>query len=46
MSGLWRFFSARKKYWLMPMIVASALIVGLLLLSQGLSVVPFRYSLF
>jgi hypothetical protein len=30
----------------MPMILAAVLIVGLLILTQGLVVVPFVYSLF
>jgi Family of unknown function (DUF5989) len=46
LSEVWHFLSIRKKYWLMPMIFASVLIIGLLILSQGLVVVPFIYSFF
>jgi len=46
LSEVWHFLSIRKKHWLMPMILAAVLIVGLLILTQGLVVVPFVYSLF
>jgi hypothetical protein len=43
---LWRFLGARRKYWLLPIIVVSALLGGLLVLAQGSAVAPFIYTLF
>jgi hypothetical protein len=43
---LWRFLGARRKYWLLPIIVVSVLLGGLLVLAQGSAVAPFIYTLF
>jgi hypothetical protein len=43
---LWRFMHARKKYWLLPVILMTALLGGLLILSQGTAVAPFIYTIF
>ena len=43
---LWRFMRARKKYWLMPIVLILLLIGGLLILAQGSAVAPFIYTLF
>ena len=43
---MWRFLGARRKYWLLPIIVVSVLIGGLLVLAQGSVVAPFIYTLF
>jgi hypothetical protein len=37
---------ARKKYWLMPIVLILLLIGGLLILAQGSAVAPFIYTLF
>ncbi len=37
---------ARKKYWLMPIVIILLLIGGLLILAQGSAVAPFIYTLF
>ena len=36
----------RKKYWLLPIILALFIFGGLLIVSQGSIVAPFIYSLF
>ena len=41
-----RFLSARKKYWLLPIIIAIFLFGGLIILSQGTAVAPFIYTIF
>ena len=41
-----RFLLARKKYWLMPVLVLLLIVGGLLVLSQGSVVAPFIYTLF
>jgi len=43
---LWRFMRARKKYWLIPIIVVMFLLGGLLILAKGSAVAPFIYTLF
>jgi uncharacterized protein DUF5989 len=43
---LWRFMRARKKFWLVPILVMMALFGGLIVLSQGSAVAPFIYTLF
>ncbi len=40
------FLFARKKYWLMPVVVLMALFGGLVLLSKGSAIAPFIYTLF
>jgi hypothetical protein len=41
-----RFLRARKKYWLLPILVMMLFFGGLLILSQGSAVAPFIYTLF
>jgi hypothetical protein len=43
---LWEFMRVRKKYWLLPIIVAMLLLGGLLILAQGSAVAPFIYTIF
>lgn len=45
-SELWSFMKARKKMWLLPILIVLGLFGGLLLLSQGTAVAPFIYTLF
>jgi len=37
---------ARKKFWLIPVILMMVLIGGLVVMSQGSAVAPFIYTLF
>ena len=41
-----RFLVVRKKYWLLPTIIAILLLGGLIILSQGSAVAPFIYTIF
>jgi hypothetical protein len=43
---LWHFLRARKKFWLMPIILVFVALGGLLLLAQGSVIAPFVYTLF
>ena len=43
---MWRFLGARRKYWLLPIIMVSVLLGGLLVLAQGSVMAPFIYTLF
>jgi hypothetical protein len=40
------FLVLRKKYWLLPIIIAIFLFGGLIILSQGSAVAPFIYTIF
>ena len=43
---LWSFMRARKKLWLLPIVVILVLFGGLLILAQGSAVAPFIYTVF
>jgi len=43
---MWRFLGERRKFWLLPIIIVTVLIGGLLILAQGSVVAPFIYTLF
>jgi hypothetical protein len=43
---IWLFTRERKKLWLLPVIVALALVGSLLILAQGSAIAPFIYTLF
>lgn len=43
---LFDFMRARKKLWLLPLMMLFVVVGGLLVLSQGSVVAPFIYSLF
>jgi hypothetical protein len=43
---MWKFLGARRKVWLLPIIVISVVLGGLLVLAQGSAVAPFIYTLF
>ncbi len=45
-AELWRFLLARKKFWLLPIVIAMLLLGGLLVLAQGSAIAPFIYTLF
>ena len=46
LKELWMFLRARKKFWLLPIILITLAIGGLLVLAQGSAVAPFIYTLF
>jgi hypothetical protein len=41
-----KFFIARKKYWLLPMVIIFLIFGGLLILTQGTVFAPFIYTVF
>ena len=43
---MWRFLGARRKFWLLPIILVCVLLGGLLVLAQGSAVAPFLYTIF
>jgi uncharacterized protein DUF5989 len=47
MAGeLWAFMRARKKWWLVPIIVMMILVGALLIFAQGSVLAPFIYTIF
>ena len=43
---LWAFMRARKKWWLLPIIVFMVLVGALLVFAQGSALAPFIYTIF
>ena len=43
---LWNFMRVRRKFWLLPIMLVTALFGGLIVLTQGSAVAPFIYTLF
>lgn len=43
---LWLFMRARKKYWLLPVVIMMVVFGALIMLTEGSVVVPFIYTLF
>jgi hypothetical protein len=43
---LWQFMKARKKFWLLPIIVMMGVFGGLIVLTKGSAIAPFIYTLF
>jgi hypothetical protein len=46
LKELWLFMRARKKYWLLPIMVMMLLLGLLIVVAQGSAVAPFIYALF
>ena len=46
LGELFRFFTKRKKYWLLPLVLVMLVIGGMLVLAQGSVLAPFIYTLF
>jgi hypothetical protein len=45
-SQMFRFLQTRRKLWLLPIIVMTVVIGGVLVLAQGSVIAPFIYTLF
>ena len=43
---LWNFMRARKKFWMLPILLVMALFGALIVLTQGSVVAPFVYTIF
>ncbi len=46
LKDLWLFMRARKKFWILPIVLVLLLVGGLLVLTQGSAIAPFIYTLF
>jgi hypothetical protein len=43
---LWKFMRARKKFWLLPILVMMVAFGGLVVLGKGSALAPFIYTIF
>lgn len=46
LAELWEFMKARKKFWLLPIVLVMLLLGALLIFAQGSAIAPFIYTLF
>jgi competence protein ComGC len=46
LKELWAYLRARKKFWLLPILIVLLVLGGLIVLAQGSAVAPFIYTLF
>jgi hypothetical protein len=46
LKELWAFMRARKKFWLLPIMITMVLLGALIVFGQGSAVAPFIYTLF
>ena len=46
LTQTWSFLFAHKKFWLLPILIAGALLGGLVALTKASAVAPFIYTLF
>jgi hypothetical protein len=46
LAELWAYMSARKKFWLLPLILMVLLFGGLIVLAKGSAIAPFIYTIF
>ncbi len=42
----WAFMRTRKKYWLLPILIMTLILGGLIVFAEGSAVAPFIYTLF
>ncbi len=42
----WLFLRVRRKFWLLPIVIALVFVTSLLVLTQGTAIAPFIYTLF
>jgi hypothetical protein len=45
-AEIWAFLRARKKFWLLPIVLMMLLMGALLVLAKGSAIAPFIYTLF
>lgn len=46
LRDLWAFLRARRKFWLVPIVLVLVLLGALLVLGQGSAIAPFIYTIF
>jgi hypothetical protein len=45
-AELWEFLRARKKFWLMPIVIMMLIFGGLVVFTKGSAVAPLIYTMF
>ncbi|MEQ9326481.1 MAG: DUF5989 family protein [Rhodospirillales bacterium] len=45
-SEFWQFLKARRKFWLLPVIIMMVVFGGLVVLAMGSAIAPCSYTLF
>ena len=43
---MWNFFRARKKFWLLPIMIVLLIVGGVIIVSSGSPVAPLIYTIF
>jgi len=46
LSEYWRFLRARKKFWMLPILLMLFVLGGLLVIAEGSAIAPFIYTLY
>jgi hypothetical protein len=46
LAEFWRYMKARKKFWLVPILVVMVVFGGLIILAKGSAIAPFIYTIF
>lgn len=46
LAEIWSFLRARRKFWMLPILLMLLVFGGLVVLTQGSAVAPFIYTLF
>lgn len=46
LAELWRFMRARRKFWLLPILIMMIIFGGLIILTKGSAIAPFIYTVF
>jgi hypothetical protein len=45
-AEFWRYLKARKKFWLLPVLLVLLVFGGLIILAKGSAIAPFIYTIF
>jgi hypothetical protein len=46
LTEFWLFLRVRKKFWLLPVLLALVVLGGLLVVAKGSAIAPFIYTIF
>jgi len=46
LAEFWSYLKARKKFWLLPVLVVLVVFGGLIILAKGSAIAPFIYTMF
>ncbi|HZJ29953.1 MAG TPA: DUF5989 family protein [Vicinamibacterales bacterium] len=46
LKELWAYMTARKKFWLLPLMLVLLVFGGLIVLAKGSAIAPFIYTIF